>query len=187
MPYTRVQHPHTYSSCSSDKLLVILRYKVPTDTSYFAPASCVIQSNRCCHCSADQRTPSQPAERPATSPQASSRETTLPKTQSPSSWNAKRAGAEADTQSDFLSNLGEGQDYNINVDHGELCHHCQQCSCWCKHVGHFMQTCDVQAKTFSKLTHYLWATSWARKAILQTEACGTGSSENLNTWLETIM
>lgn len=38
-----------------------------------------------------------------------------------SSWNAKHAGAAADTQSDFLSNLGEGQDYNINVDHGECC------------------------------------------------------------------
>ena len=73
-------------------------------------------------CSADQRTPSQPAERPVSSPHESSRATsgrTLPKQQPPSSWNAKRAGAEADTQSDFLSNLGEGQDYNINVDHGE--------------------------------------------------------------------
>ena len=36
-----------------------------------------------------------------------------------SSWTAKHAGAKADTKFDFLSNLGEAQNYNINVDHGE--------------------------------------------------------------------
>ena len=35
-----------------------------------------------------------------------------------SSWDGKRQGQKADDKSDFLSNLGSGQDYNINVDHG---------------------------------------------------------------------
>lgn len=35
-----------------------------------------------------------------------------------SSWDGKRQGQKADDKSDFLSNLGSGQDYNINVEHG---------------------------------------------------------------------
>ena len=35
-----------------------------------------------------------------------------------SSWDGKRQGQKADDKSDYLSNLGSGQDYNINVDHG---------------------------------------------------------------------
>lgn len=34
-----------------------------------------------------------------------------------SSWDAKEAGQEGKA-GDFLSNLGTGQNYNINVDHG---------------------------------------------------------------------
>ena len=37
-----------------------------------------------------------------------------------SSWNAKAAGAEEGTKADYLSNLGQAQDYNINVTHGTL-------------------------------------------------------------------
>ena len=36
-----------------------------------------------------------------------------------SSWTGKRAGQKEDDESDFLSNLGSGQDYNINVSHGK--------------------------------------------------------------------
>lgn len=35
-----------------------------------------------------------------------------------SSWDAKAAGATADSQADYLSNLGQAQEYNINVTHG---------------------------------------------------------------------
>ncbi|KAL3157030.1 hypothetical protein ABBQ38_001279 [Trebouxia sp. C0009 RCD-2024] len=73
-------------------------------------------------CLSDQRASRQPIEPAAASAQESSgeaREHTLSKKQPQSSWNAKRAGADADSPSDFLSNLGEGQDYNINVDHGQ--------------------------------------------------------------------
>ena len=75
-----------------------------------------------CFCYADPPTPTPPAERPLTvdTNDSSKTETSRSKTkkQAQSSWNAKHAGADADTKSDFLSNLGEGQDYNINVDHG---------------------------------------------------------------------
>ena len=37
-----------------------------------------------------------------------------------SSWDAKAAGAEEGTKADYLSNLGQAQDYNINVTHGTL-------------------------------------------------------------------
>jgi hypothetical protein len=35
-----------------------------------------------------------------------------------SSWDAKAAGATADSKADYLSNLGQAQEYNINVTHG---------------------------------------------------------------------
>ena len=35
-----------------------------------------------------------------------------------SSWDAKAAGAEKGTNADYLSNLGQAQEYNINVTHG---------------------------------------------------------------------
>ena len=35
-----------------------------------------------------------------------------------SSWDAKAAGAEEGTKADYLSNLGQAQEYNINVTHG---------------------------------------------------------------------
>ena len=35
-----------------------------------------------------------------------------------SSWDAKQAGAEEGTKADYLSNLGQAQEYNINVTHG---------------------------------------------------------------------
>jgi len=38
-----------------------------------------------------------------------------------SSWAGKRAGQKEGDESDFLSNLGSGQDYNINVSHGRQC------------------------------------------------------------------
>lgn len=76
-----------------------------------------------CYSTADPPTPTPPAERPLTvdTNDSSKTETSRSKTkkQAQSSWNAKHAGADADTKSDFLSNLGEGQDYNINVDHGQ--------------------------------------------------------------------
>ena len=36
-----------------------------------------------------------------------------------SSWDAKAAGAAEGTKADYLSNLGQAQEYNINVTHGE--------------------------------------------------------------------
>ncbi|CAL5221664.1 g3892 [Coccomyxa viridis] len=36
-----------------------------------------------------------------------------------SSWDAKQAGAEEGTKADYLSNLGQAQEYNINVTHGQ--------------------------------------------------------------------
>ena len=35
-----------------------------------------------------------------------------------SSWDAKAAGAAEGTKADYLSNLGQAQEYNINVTHG---------------------------------------------------------------------
>ena len=35
-----------------------------------------------------------------------------------SSWDAKAAGSTADSKADYLSNLGQAQEYNINVTHG---------------------------------------------------------------------
>lgn len=65
--------------------------------------------------------PSQPHEPKSSAPESSqdASKRVKDKDQPRSSWNAKRAGADADTQSDFLSNLGEAQEYNINVDHGK--------------------------------------------------------------------
>lgn len=40
-----------------------------------------------------------------------------------SSWTGKRVGQKAGDETDFLSNLGSGQDYNINVDHGQNLQH----------------------------------------------------------------
>ena len=37
-----------------------------------------------------------------------------------SSWDAKHAGAEEGTKADYLSNLGQAQEYNINVTHGAV-------------------------------------------------------------------
>ena len=37
-----------------------------------------------------------------------------------SSWDAKAAGAAEGTKTDYLSNLGQAQEYNINVTHGEF-------------------------------------------------------------------
>lgn len=78
-------------------------------------------SHRCCY--ADQKSSSATAEDDslAEADEDGKARAKLRK-QAPSSWTAKHAGADADTQSDFLSNLGEGQDYNINVDHGKSCH-----------------------------------------------------------------
>ena len=35
-----------------------------------------------------------------------------------SSWGAKARGGVKDSKADFLSELGQAQEYNINVDHG---------------------------------------------------------------------
>ena len=48
------------------------------------------------------------------------------KSKHPSSWTAKHAGSKPDSQEDYLSNLGTGQEYNINVDHGEHLHKADQ-------------------------------------------------------------
>ncbi|KAL0037164.1 hypothetical protein WJX79_003556 [Trebouxia sp. C0005] len=69
---------------------------------------------------ADQKTSSAAAENdPVAEADQDGKARVKLKKQAQSSWTAKHAGADADTQSDFLSNLGEGQDYNINVDHGQ--------------------------------------------------------------------
>ena len=46
------------------------------------------------------------------------KETKTTKKRFASSWDAKAAGAEKGTKADYLSNLGQGQEYNINVTHG---------------------------------------------------------------------
>ena len=77
--------------------------------------------HRCCY--ADQKTTSATAEDdPVAEADKDGKARAKLKKSAQSSWTAKHAGADADTQSDFLSNLGEGQDYNINVDHGKCCH-----------------------------------------------------------------
>jgi len=77
--------------------------------------------HRCCY--ADQKTSSATAEDdPVAKADKYGKARVKLKNPAQSSWTAKHAGADADTQSDFLSNLGEGQDYNINVDHGKCCH-----------------------------------------------------------------
>lgn len=115
------------------------------------------------------------------------------KKQAQSSWTAKHAGADADTQSDFLSNLGEGQDYNINVDHGKCCRPeilslCMQslsaAEFQCHLVG--MTVWLVQVRTSHRLILYLLGTFWGRKVTLLMEAYEIGTSESLTTWWETI-
>jgi len=114
------------------------------------------------------------------------------KKQAQSSWTAKHVGADAD----FLSNLGEGQDYNINVDHGKCCHpqfyhyacgHCllpkQDATLWAWLNLIFW---FVQVRTSHRLILYLLGTFWGRKVTLLMEACEIGTSGNLTTWWETI-
>ena len=116
--------------------------------------------------------------------------------QAQSSWTAKHAGADPDTQSDFLSNLGEGQDYNINVDHGKCCHP-QFCHFACSHCPLPKQRATlwarlnlifwfVQVRTSHRLILYLLGIFWGRKVTLLMEAYEIGTSENLTTWWETI-
>lgn len=77
--------------------------------------------NKCTH--ADSTAPKSPVERRSSDSTKSTRLATKQAIkESVSSWNAKQAGAKEGDAADFLSNLGEAQDYNINVDHGEqLC------------------------------------------------------------------
>ena len=81
-----------------------------------------MEPEHCCCClSTEQQAPAQPADSSTSSPQdrQGANKRAVAKKQAASSWNAKRAGADAGVHSDFLSNLGEGQEYNINVDHGK--------------------------------------------------------------------
>jgi len=157
-------------------------------------------SHRCCY--ADQKTSSATAEDdPLAEADEDGKARAKLRKQAPSSWTAKHAGADADTQSDFLSNLGEGQDYNINVDHGKSCHpvtnsiimqSLSAAGSGCHLVRIAIQAnlnlifWLAQVRTSHRLILFLLGTFWGRKVTLLMEAYEIGTSENLTTWWETI-